>query len=73
MADTARPDFADLRRRDRVEYLALFWALTLILLPVSLLGRLLPRSLRPLPSTGRGFVCDAREAASTLAAFALMR
>jgi hypothetical protein len=73
MADIARPDFAVIRQRDRLEYRVLLWALAALFLVVAVVGRLLPRAWRPFRSTGKSVLGEAREAAHTIAPFAFMR
>lgn len=73
MADIARPHYAELRQRDRLEFRLLLGALFTLFLAVALAGRLLPQAWRPLRSTGKSVIGEAREAANTLAPFAFMR
>jgi hypothetical protein len=73
MADIARPDFTELRQRDRLEYSLLLWALFALFLVVALVGRLMPRAWRPFRSRGKSVIGEAREAAHTIAPFAFMR
>lgn len=73
MADIARPDYAELRQRDRFEFRLLLWASFAIFLVVALFGRLLPPSLRPFRCTGKSVFGEAREAANTIVPFAFMR
>lgn len=73
MADIARPHYAELRQRDRLEFRILLGALFTLFLVVALVGRLLPQAWRPLRSTGKSVIGEAREAANTLAPFAFMR
>lgn len=73
MADIARPDYAELRQRDRFEFRLLLWASFAIFLVVALFGRLLPPALRPFHSTGKSVFGEAREAANTIVPFAFMR
>lgn len=73
MADIARPDVAELRERDRLEFTLLLWAMFLICLPIALFSRVLPRAMRPFRSRGKSVIGEAREAANTIAPFAFMR
>jgi hypothetical protein len=73
MADIARPDYAELRQRDRLEFRLLLWGVFAVLLVIALFGRLLPRSLRPLRSNGKSVFGEAWEAANTIVPFAFMR
>ncbi len=73
MADIARPDLAELRQRDRIEFRLLLWASFALFLVVALAGRLLPRAWRPFRSGGKSVIGEAREAANTIVPFAFMR
>jgi hypothetical protein len=73
MADIARPDLAELRQRDRLEFTLLLWALFAVFLPLALVTRLLPPAWRPFRAKGKSFVGEAWEAANTIAPFAFMR
>jgi hypothetical protein len=73
MADIARPDFAEIRSRDRFEFTLLLWALFAVFLPLATLGRLLPRAWRPLRGTARWPHAEAWQAANDIAPFAFMR
>ena len=73
MADIARPDYAELRQRDRLEFRLILGGVFALLLVVALFGRLLPPSLRPLRSTGKSVFGEAWEAANTIVPFAFMR
>jgi hypothetical protein len=73
MADIARPDFAELRNRDRLEFTLLRGALFAVFLPVAVLGHALPKSWRPLRSQAVWPHAEAWEAANTVAPFAFMR
>lgn len=73
MADIARPDFAHIRQRDRLDFRLLLWMCFALFLVVALFGRLLPRGLRPFRTNGKSVLGEAWEAANTIVPFAFMR
>ena len=78
MADIARPefdrpDFHEIRQRDRLEFRLLLAALFVVFLPIAALGRLAPPAWRPFHVKNKSVIGEAREAANTVAPFAFMR
>ncbi|MBX2856972.1 MAG: hypothetical protein KTR21_18440 [Rhodobacteraceae bacterium] len=70
--EPARPSRATLRRRKATEFWLYFAVTFPVFLLVALFSRLMPKSWRPFPSSGRGVFGDAKSAAYTVLPFVFM-